>query len=148
MSLRAPEVRDGGFLYGLIRDPSVRRYLGGPAVGTPEAVLAPYLTPGPGAAVWLVVAGAGPVGVISVTPHKDGRDHELSYQFDPGAWGRGYATEAAQAVLTAARAAGLARVIAETQAANASSRALLARLGMGEIARLERFGATQVIYGT
>ena len=41
------------------------------------------------------------VGGIGLAPDEDG--HELGYWLTPGAWGRGYATEAGHAVVAIAR---------------------------------------------
>ena len=49
----------------------------------------------------------------------------------PGAWGKGYATEAARAVVEAALGPlGLPEVLAEVDAGNAASVAVIKRLGM------------------
>lgn len=135
----------------LHRDLIVRRYLGGP---TPEDrlphVLRGYLSPGPREAAWVVrsIEAREAIGLVTLSNHKDGRDVELSYQFLPTSWGRGYATEAARAVLHHAEAAmRLPQVIAETQEANVASRRLLERLGMTQRALLHRFGHMQIIYG-
>jgi ribosomal-protein-alanine N-acetyltransferase len=90
---------------------------------------------------------ASRVGLISVTKHKDGQEFELSYQFHPKAWGRGYGFEAASAVLRFLREKrGLQRLIAETQVANVASCRLLERLGMSEQQRLLRYREEQAIY--
>ena len=88
-----------------------------------------------------------PVGLVTLSPHKDGKGHEMSYMFARSVWGMGLAYEAARAVMDhGLQAAGLPRVLAETQALNLRSCALLNRLGMVEMARLERYGAEQVLY--
>ena len=150
LRLHPPTMEDRALGEALHRDPTVRQYLGGP---TPEQhlpeVLASYLTFGPRRAAWVVhlAEGGEALGLVTISEHKDGEDVELSYLFVPSAWGRGYATEAARAVLDhAAAAMALRRIIAETQEANAPSRRLLERLGMTRRATLIRFGALQVIY--
>ncbi|HEX9999663.1 MAG TPA: GNAT family N-acetyltransferase [Actinoplanes sp.] len=55
---------------------------------------------------------------------------ELGYEVRASHRGRGYATEAATAVLDQCRAAGLARVWATIRPHNAASRHIAARLGM------------------
>jgi len=61
------------------------------------------------------------VGIVSLGTHHDGIDTEISYLLLPEWWGRGYATEAVQAVVThALTSLGLPRVIAETQTCNDS----------------------------
>ena len=83
------------------------------------------------------------LGLVGLTPHKEGSDWEVSYQFMPGAWGNGYATEAIAYLLDHAP---VTRVIAETQVANGASCRLLERIGFVEEIRLVRFGAEQIIY--
>jgi [ribosomal protein S5]-alanine N-acetyltransferase len=56
---------------------------------------------------------------------------EIFYSLAPGSWGRGYATEAARAVLDHALGPlGLTEILAEVDEANAASVAVVTRLGM------------------
>jgi len=56
---------------------------------------------------------------------------EIFYSLAPGSWGRGYATEAARAVLAHALGPlGLPEVLAEVDEGNAASIAVIERLGM------------------
>ena len=56
---------------------------------------------------------------------------EIFYSLAPGAWGRGYATEAARAVVEYGLGAlGLPEVLAEVDEGNAASVAVVKRLGM------------------
>jgi RimJ/RimL family protein N-acetyltransferase len=62
---------------------------------------------------------------------------EVGYILHPAAWGRGYATEAARAMLAFAfEGAGLHRVYARCDARNAASAAVMQRLGMRQEAHL------------
>jgi ribosomal-protein-alanine N-acetyltransferase len=62
--------------------------------------------------------------------NPDFRSASLGYCFDDAAWGHGYATEAAQALLQwAFDALGLNRVQAETDTRNAASARVLEKLG-------------------
>ena len=55
---------------------------------------------------------------------------EIGWRLAAAHWGRGYATEAARAALVHAWAVGLDEVVSFTTAANAPSRAVMARIGM------------------
>ena len=66
--------------------------------------------------------------------------HELGYWLTPDAWGKGYATEAARAMLHAARhALGIRRVEASYHVANPASGRVLAKLGFREVRREPHF---------
>jgi ribosomal-protein-alanine N-acetyltransferase len=75
---------------------------------------------------------------------------EIFYSLAPGSWGRGYATEAARAVLDHALGPlGLAEILAEVDEANAASVAVVRRLGMtpfavvpGVLGPMTRYRAT------
>lgn len=68
------------------------------------------------------------IGGVGVGAFKD-EPHELGYWITPDAWGRGYATEAAGAVLRAARASGIRRVTAGHFIDNPASGRVLRKLG-------------------
>jgi len=55
---------------------------------------------------------------------------ELAYHLRPAGWGQGYATEAASACLTYARARGWTHVVAFTAEGNHASRQVLDKLGL------------------
>ncbi|WP_415922202.1 GNAT family N-acetyltransferase [Tateyamaria sp. SN6-1] len=142
--LRPAAWADVPFLVRLTGDPSVRAYLGG--VQPFRARVLQALRTGTGFWIVCTVPGAQRIGLMSLTPHKDGLDTELSYQMVPAQWGQGFATEAAQALVQYGLAdLGLPRIIAETQSANARSWGMLQRVGFVELRRLHRFGAEQII---
>lgn len=149
LRLRAITTGDNAFLRRLLTDPVVRAYLGGPiAVSAVPTHRDRYHAAGKAFPFWTVLHELAPIGLISLTPHKDGNDIELSYQFVPESHGKGLALEATRAVLDRAAANGTPRIIAETQAANEKSVALLHRLKMTQIDSVERFGALQLIFAT
>jgi RimJ/RimL family protein N-acetyltransferase len=96
-----------------------------------DRVLSQYREHGFG--MWLVIpkGETEPVGLAGlvkrdVLPHAD-----VGYAFLEGAWGRGYATEAAAAVLDFARdRLGLATVAAITSPDNAASQQVLRKIGL------------------
>lgn len=69
-------------------------------------------------------------------------DTEIGWHLHPDAWGHGYATEAASALLARAFAGGIPRVVAVTYPQNLASQRVCERLGMS------RLGPTTMYYGT
>lgn len=95
---------------------------------------------------WCVEAGGTPVAAILLKPiplsagHRDAtEDVEIGWRAARRGTGRGYVTEAARAVLDAALAAGLERVVAVVDPANVASRRVAERLGMVHVGRTERY---------
>jgi RimJ/RimL family protein N-acetyltransferase len=87
----------------------------------------------------------GETGLFPLAP--DGPDVALGYAFGSAYWGRGYATEAARAVV--AEAFGpldLSRLVAITREANFGSRRVLRKLGFGEHGLRHVWGAEQLFY--
>jgi RimJ/RimL family protein N-acetyltransferase len=71
------------------------------------------------------------VGGVGVFPlNWEGPEFELGYHVVPSAWNRGYASEAAAAVLAAAWEAGLDHVVAVAMPGNVASRRVMEKLGM------------------
>jgi RimJ/RimL family protein N-acetyltransferase len=92
-----------------------------------------------GFGVWLIEldtaprldsSAAGLVGTAGLRP-LGGSGLEIFYSLAPGAWGHGYATEAARAVVEYGLGPlGLPEVLAEVDEGNAASVAVVKRLGM------------------
>jgi RimJ/RimL family protein N-acetyltransferase len=87
-----------------------------------------------GYGIWLIQEaarpGAGLIGTAGLRPLEE-LGLEIFYSLAPASWGRGYATEAARAVV--AHALGTLRlpeVLAEVDEGNAASVAVVKRLGM------------------
>ncbi len=84
--------------------------------------------------MWAVerVAGGVVVGTVLLLtlPNADHGEVEIGWHLHPDSWGRGYATEAARAVLGHAFAAGLPEVIAVSHTDNWASQGVMRRLGM------------------
>ena len=87
----------------------------------------------------------GEAGLFPLTP--GGPDVALGYAFGRAYWGRGYATEAARAVLAEAFGAlGLGHVVAITREANAGSRKVLNKLGFRMDSVRHVWGAEQLYF--
>jgi [ribosomal protein S5]-alanine N-acetyltransferase len=83
-----------------------------------------------GSAAGLVGTAAGLVGTAGLRPLEES-GLEIFYSLAPGAWGHGYATEAARAVVEYGLGPlGLPEVLAEVDEGNAASVAVVKRLGM------------------
>ena len=85
-----------------------------------------------GYGLWLIREKdrTGLVGTTGLRPLED-IGLEIFYSLAPGSWGKGYATEAARAVLDHALGPlGLPEVLAEVDEGNAASVAVINRLGM------------------
>lgn len=94
------------------------------AVGPPPGLLA------------VEVAETGEVvGYCGIVPTDDGEDPELAFELLRGHQGRGYATEAALAVVDAARAAGHERLVASVWDWNGPSLRVLDKVGFRETGR-------------
>ena len=85
-----------------------------------------------GYGIWIIEPGPGArlVGTAGLRPLEDS-GLEIFYSLAPGTWGRGYATEAARAVVEYGLGPlGLPEVLAEVDEGNAASVAVVKRLGM------------------
>ncbi|MCF6379849.1 GNAT family N-acetyltransferase [Nocardioides KLBMP 9356] len=146
--LRPPEARDRDAFLDLGSDPEVNRHLGG---GRDRAELDAELPEVPADRPGQFVVDhdgelVGWVGLGRRDPSRPGAGHpdlEISWVTSRSAWGHGYATEAAAAVLAWADTVLAEPVIVCTQVANEPSLALAGRLGFTELARFEEFGAEQ-----
>lgn len=64
---------------------------------------------------------------------------EIGWHLHPAVWGRGYATEAAQALLDYAQQSGVSRVVAVIKADNLASQAVAKRLHMRALGATRRY---------
>lgn len=125
-------------LHNLWTDPDVRRWLWDGEVISREraeetlrAGIESFERDGFG--FWGVSEGDGAelIGFCGLRFIGDSRDVEILYGIHPRLWRRGYATEAARAVLKwALEEAGLPRVYAGADAPNAASFRVMEKLGM------------------
>jgi len=88
------------------------------------------------------------IGIVSITPHHNLLYKELSYQFLPNFWGKGYAYETINSIIHHYKNnyKVLSRLVSETQTANIKSCKLLEKLGYKLHKKLERFGCEQSLY--
>ena len=133
----------------LLTDPQVREFLGGPV---PQDVAVHRIKGWINAPDSIHYAVRNKetnalLGIIDISPHHNLIDKEISYQFLPEYWSKGYAYEVLNWLLAHCKNdLHVITVVSETQSANARSCELLKRLGYEEKERLMRFGAEQILY--
>jgi len=141
--LRPVTTDDHAALLAHWTQPDVRRFLfDGAALSAAEVTetigesVADFAARGYG--IWLIELGSGAalagsaplVGTAGLRPLEES-GLEIFYSLAPGAWGRGYATEAARAVVEYGLGPlGLPEVLAEVDEGNTASVAVVKRLGM------------------
>lgn len=145
LALREFARADVDDLVALDGDPRVMRYIGDGAVGTRamcesgiERVLARYAE-GTGLGVWRAARRDDGrfIGWVSLKPCGDSSDIEVGYRLVHDAWGHGFATELARAMVRRGfEEVGLERIIGVTHPENCASQRVLAKAGM----RDEGFG--------
>lgn len=134
----ASDPSDVDNLVELDSDPRVTRYLTG-GVATPRAdvenrilplVLRAYEETGLGRWAAHERTGESFIGWFALSPRSVG-EYELGYRLRVAAWGKGYATEGARALVAKAFVdLGAERVVAETMAVNQASRRVMERAGL------------------
>lgn len=138
LRLRLVDARDAAVYLEILNDPAFIEHIGDRGVRTLEAALK-SIEDGPvamqrarGHSMYMVelLEGAVPVGLCGLIKRDALDDVDIGYAFLPRYRARGYAFEAAQAVVAHARTLDIPRLAAITTPGNAASIGLLLRLGM------------------
>jgi len=141
LTVRLLDRSDAGFMLQLVNEPAFIQNIGDREVRDLAQAEAYTERSGPlcyersGFGMYLVaLRGSGErLGICGLISREGLSDVDIGYAFLQAYWGRGYALEAARAVLAHAHAAlGLRRVLAITAPENQPSVRLLERLGMQE----------------
>ena len=137
--LRGLDVADAEFILALLNQPSFLRYIGDKKVRTVQDA-EKYILNGPVASYerhgfGLCLVGLKdthtPIGICGLLKREDLPDPDIGFAFLPDYWNRGFAFEAAAAVMEDARERlNLQRILAITNQDNESSIKLLQKLGM------------------
>ena len=77
--------------------------------------------------------------LLLTLPNDDHGEVEIGWHLHPDSWGRGYATEAAAAVMQHGFDRGLGEILALTHTDNEPSKAVCRRLGMEELGVIEKY---------
>lgn len=145
-SLRRLRPEDSGDLWALHNDPEVMRWING---GRPTArslikdevlpAMLAYADGRPGIGAWVILKRERDefLGWVSLRPLTEAPDTaELGYRLHRSVWGRGVATEAAQAIIEAAFSpGGVQRITANTYEHNTGSIRVMEKLGMSLVRR-------------
>jgi RimJ/RimL family protein N-acetyltransferase len=130
--------RDAEFILGLLNEPSFIRYIGDRGVRTTddarryirEGPVASYARHGFGLYRVGLRESDTPIGICGILKRDSLPDPDLGFSFLPDHWSRGFALEAASAVMRQARESlGLRRIVAITSIDNEPSIRLLGKLG-------------------
>jgi len=130
--------RDADFIFGLLNEPSFLRYIGDRGVRSTddarryirEGPVAGYERYGYGLLRVVLKADDTPIGMCGVLKRDTLADPDLGFSFLPAYWSKGYALEAATAVMRHARdVLRLGRILAITTHDNSPSIRLLGKLG-------------------
>ena len=137
LRIRRLAAPDAPFILALLNDPDFLRYIGDRGVRTVDDAAA-YIEDGPvasyrahGVGLCLVLerATGSPAGICGVLRRPTLEDPDLGFAFLPDYRGRGYALEAAGAVMRHAAGLGIERLAAIVSPGNEASARLLAKLG-------------------
>lgn len=114
--------------------------------GTAEAFVNRQLAPGASERVWVMDAGEedenGLIGLIGLKAETEGVA-EVGFWVAPAFWGTGFASEAVEAVVDAARISGLRAVTAEAFHDNGASIRVLTRAGFEYVGDGEAFSVAR-----
>ncbi len=134
----------------LFQNKKVREYLGGIRTEISiEETFIEMLNSVDDSKYWIIRdrESNGFMGLVSLDPHHNGEDVEVSYQLLPKWWGKGYATEVINRVIKFAfEVLDINKIVAETQTANIRSKKLLERVGMELVTTYQRFNEEQSLY--
>ncbi|WP_010524365.1 GNAT family N-acetyltransferase [Nesterenkonia sp. F] len=159
LRLRAPTAEDVDFIANLYARPEVARFIGdGRTERTREQALARierYRSfAGATTGVWLASCAVDgePRGIMLLKPIPVSADVdpepqpeiEIGWHLHPDAQGRGYAAEAAEALVEHARTVGLETLVAVAHPENRASHRVAERIGMAHRGTTDRYYGTTV----
>lgn len=137
--VRRMSIEDAGFILTLLNEPSWLRFIGDRGVRTIDDAknyiiqgpVAMYASLGFGLCTVESRDSACPVGICGLMKRDYLDAPDIGFAFLPAYWGKGYAYEAANAMLNFAKAdLGLKRILATTRPENIASQKLLEKLGL------------------
>lgn len=137
--LRHQKIEDAGFILELLNDPSWIQYIGDRGVRTIDdardyilkGALDMYARLGFGFYLTELKEGGIPIGICGLVKRDFLEDVDIGFALLPRFWGKGYAFEAASAVMSYAQCVLVQkRIVAITSEDNTASAKLLEKLGL------------------
>lgn len=139
LTLRLQTTNDAEFILELFNDPSWLQYIGDRGIRTVEDARA-YILNGPirmyeqfGFCLYLVERKEDqiPIGICGLVKRDSLEDVDIGFAFLPKYWAKGYAYEAASAVMAYGKdTLGINRIVAITSQDNDASAKLLEKIGL------------------
>jgi RimJ/RimL family protein N-acetyltransferase len=137
LRLRTATLEDTVFYHALVNDPAFIEHIGDRGIRTLDEARQALLV-GPltmqeerGHSLYVVeLKEGGAIGMCGLIKRDTLDEIDIGYAYLPGSRGRGYAYEAARAVLDYAPSLGIQKLLAITSPANIASNGLLRKLGM------------------
>jgi RimJ/RimL family protein N-acetyltransferase len=139
LRLRHLHAGDGEFMLNLLNEPAYHRFIGDKGVRTldeagvfiRDKMAVSYADHGFGLYLVELKDSAAPLGICGLVKREGLDDIDIGFAFREQHWGKGFAHEAANAIMDYARdTVGLKRIVAITALDNTSSIALLEKLGL------------------
>lgn len=139
LTLRKITLDDAAFMLDLLNQPSFIQFIGDRGVRTlddarriiEDRYLTAYERLGFGIYLTLLRGTSIPIGICGLVKRDGLDDMDIGYAFLPQYWSKGYASEAASAVLTYARSTlGMKRILGITIPGNTSSIRVLEKIGL------------------
>lgn len=155
--LRLRQITSNDFddLYRMNSDPDVMKFVGDGSVRTREqmvhemeALMSHYLRK-PGLGVWAVELKDTSqfVGAAGLVFHDDSEEVEVGYRFMKEHWGKGYATEAASALVKYGfEKLGLKKIVSFAHVDNRGSTRVMEKIGMQYVGERVNRGWMQVYF--
>ncbi|HZX23939.1 MAG TPA: GNAT family N-acetyltransferase [Woeseiaceae bacterium] len=155
LTLRRLREDDAGFLLRLVNEEAFRTHIGDKNLATDEQARrfiregAWTCQPKPGYGQFLVGSRESglALGVCGLLYREELEVTDVGFAFLPEARGRGYAAEAARAVLEYGRGLGVADIVALVAPDNAASIRVLEKLGFGLRQQLRLGGRETMVWG-
>jgi len=150
--MRKLNINDASFMYELNNNPKVIQYTGDPPFESIDSAKAfilnydQYKLYNVGRWVVELKEDSTAIGWCGLKYHPKEDEYDIGFRLFEHYWGKGYATEAAEACLSFAKKIGITRVVAHAMKDNLASIQVLKKIGMKIYSQGEMNGNTAVYF--